>query len=261
MAYIKKEWKIYSVDELKEIAKNCTSKEEFRLKHKEEYSFCVRKKLNKEILSLIPHKTKWTKEALISDAKKYVKISDWMNANISAYNTALKKDFYEECVSHMTRLTFGPNIKWDYDKIKEVYVKYTNIMDLRLNDGAAYNTAMRYGWHKELSKDMKRGWDNKRNVKWTFENTKKEALKYNSIKELQTKSSSAYNAAIRKKWLMDIIGHMDGGYTKWTLEKLVNVLSQYPKNKWSTAKECKTAYVYIKRHKIEDKVLELLNKK
>jgi hypothetical protein len=260
MVYVKKVWKDYSLGELKTIAENCASKEEFRTKFKEQYSYCLRKKLDKEILALIPHKKKWTKETLFEEAKKYDKISDWMTANISAYNTALKKDFYAECVSHMTKSFFGPNKKWDYEKIKDIYSKYNNIKDLRTENTAAYNTAIRCGWHVELSKNMERVWG-KVNVKWTFENVKKEALKYNSIKELQTKSSSAYNTAIRKKWLVDIIGHMNGGNTKWTLEKLVETLSQHPKNKWYKIKECQAAFVYIKRHKIKGKVLELLDKK
>jgi len=260
MVYVKKVWKEFSVKELTNIAKGCSSKEEFRTKYKEQYFYCLKKKLDKEILSLIPHKKKWTKDTLIQDAKKYDKISDWMTGNISAYNTALKTEYYEECISHMERGVFGPVKKWDYNKIKKIYSKYNNIKDLRTNDATAYNSAIRYGYHKELAKNMERGWQ-RLNLKWTFENVKKEALKYNSIKELQIKSSSAYNTAIRKKWLLDIIGHMNGGNTKWTLEKLVGVLSKHPQNKWYKIKECQTAFVYIKRHKIKDKVLELLDKK
>jgi hypothetical protein len=260
MVYVKKVWPEFSIEELTKIAKSCSSKEEFRENYKEQYYFSLRKNLNKQILSLIPHKKKWTKDALIEDAKKYTKISDWMNNNISAYNTALKKDFYLECVEHMTKGVFGPVQKWNYDKVKEIYQKYDNVRDLRLQDTIAYNTSIRYGWHKELSKNMERGYS-KANVKWTFENVSNEALKYNSIKELQIKSPSAYNTAIRKKWLLNIISHMNGGNTKWTLDKLVDVLSQHPKNKWYKTKECQAAFVYIKRHKIKDKVLELLDNK
>ena len=160
----------------------------------------------------------------------------------------------------MTKGTFGPVQKWSYDKVKEIYDKYDNVRDLRLQDTIAYNTSIRNGWHKELSKNMSRGFS-KNNIKWTYENVSKEALKYNSIKELQQKSPSAYNTAIRKKWLLNVIGHMNGGNTKWTLEKLVDVLSQHPKKKWYKTKECQAAFIYIKRHKIKDKVLELLNNK
>ena len=257
MPYVKKIWPNYTVEELIQIAKSCSSKEEFREKYKYHYSFCIRKHINKEVLSNIPHKKKWTKEALILDARKYNKISDWMSYNISAYNTALKKDFYEECVSHMVRGVFGPNQKWNYDLIKQIYSKYNNIKELRINEITAYNTSIRYGWHKELSKDMMRGWGSCK-VKWTFENVHNEALKYNSIKELQIKSPSAYNTAIRNKWLMDIIGHMKGGNTKWTIDKLIDVLSKHPKNKWYKIKECQAAFIYIKRHKIQDKILPLL---
>ena len=129
MVYVKKVWKEFSVKELTDIAKSCSSKEEFRTKYKEQYFYCLKRKLDKEILSLIPHKKKWTKETLIEDAKKYDKISDWMSGNISAYNTALKTDYYDECISHMERGVFGPIKKWDYNKIKKIYSKYDNIID------------------------------------------------------------------------------------------------------------------------------------
>ena len=260
MAYVKKTWKVYSIEDLKKIAKNCSSKEEFRIKHKEEYNFCLRKSISKEILRLIPHKTKWTKEALIAEAQKYVKISDWMQNNISSYNTALRKEYYEECISHMSRGVFSAEVKWTYEKVQEIYSKYTNIKELRINDTAAYNVAIRNGWHKELSKHLLRNWE-RENIKWTFENVQKEALKYNSIKEMQKGSTSAYITALNKKWLNDIVGHMKGGYTKWTTDKLVDVLSKHPKKEWRFVKECKAACVYIKRHKIEDKIMNMLDTK
>jgi hypothetical protein len=258
MVYTKKVWKTYTIEELKEIAKSCMSKEDFREKYRSQYNYCLKHKISKEILDLIPHKRKWTKESLIADAKKYNKRSDWMNANMSAYNTALRCDYYEECVSHMEKKEFGRERHWTYELVKEIYSKYNNIMDLRINDSATYNASIRYGWHKELSKNLDRGW--KKTKKWDFEAVAKEALKYNSIKDLQKNNSSAYNVAIRNKWLMDVIGHMNGGNTKWTIEKLIDVLSKYPKNKWYKTKECHTAFVYMKRHKLQDKVLEKLKK-
>ena len=60
---------------------------------------------------------------------------------------------------------------------------------------------------------------------------------------------------------MQVIEHMEGGYTKWTTEKLVEVLSKHPKKEWTKVKECKAACVYIKRHKIEDKVMNMLSTK
>lgn len=254
MVYQKKVWPTYTIEELVKIAKSCSSKEDFREKHRQHYNYCIKHKITKEILTLIPHKKKWTKEALLEESKKYNKRSDWMSANISAYNTALKSDFYEECVVHMVKKTFGKEIIWTYEVVKEIYLKYDNIKDLRENDISAYNAAIRYGWHKEFGENLERGWN--KNKKWDFDAVSKEALKYNSIKDLQRNNPSAYNTAIRNKWLMDVIGHMSGGNTKWTIDKLVNVLSKHPKNKWYKIKECHAAFVYMKRHKLQNEVLE-----
>lgn len=259
MAYVKKVWPEYSFEEIKSVALLCESKEEFRNKYKIYYDYCIRKKIRKEILAFIPHKKKWTKEALIVDAQKYKTISEWMYNNISAYNTALKKDFYDECIEHMKRGFFGPYQKWNYDTIKEIYSKFTNIKELRINETAAYNTAIRNGWHKELSKDLIRGFEHAKR-KWTYEAVKAEAMKYNSIKDLQKNNSSAYCTALKNKWLMDIIGHMDGGNTKWNIEKLVGVLSKYPKNQWYKYKDAQAAFTYVKRHNLTNMIEKELNK-
>lgn len=257
MVYVKKEWPTFTIDELENIAKSCSSKEEFRENFKTQYNYCLKNKISKQIMSFIPHKKKWTKDTLIQEAKKFKTRSEWMYSNISSYNTALKSDFYEECVSHMEKGIFGPVQKWTYDAIKDVYSKYNNLKDLRINNSPAYNTAIRNGWHKDLSQNMDRGWG-KGKIKWTFDNVFSEALKYNSIKELQTNSPSAYHTAIRNKWLMDVISHMKGGNTKWTIDKLVDVLSKHPKNKWYKIKECHAAFIYMKRHKLENVVIEKL---
>ena len=194
MAYQKKVWASYTMEELTEIAKSCSSKEDFRKNYKQHYNYCIKHKIKNHIMSLIPHKKKWTKEALLLEAKKYNKRSDWMSANISAYNTALKSDFYDECVEHMEKKSFGKELVWTYDSIREIYSKYDNIKDLRENETSAYNAAIRYGYHRELGKDLDRAWNKKK--KWTFENVAKEALKYNSIKELQVNSPSAYNLSL-----------------------------------------------------------------
>jgi hypothetical protein len=146
--------------------------------------------------------------------------------------------------------------KHTYENVKEVYSKYSRIKDLFDNDRKVYNAAIRNGWHKELSKNMERYVTD--NSTWTFEKVKVEALRYNSIKEFKEGNRSAYFKAVYSKWLLDIIGHMTGGNTKWTIEKLVSVLKNYEINRWYKTPECKAPLAYIKRHKIEEQVLNEL---
>ena len=63
----------------------------------------------------------------------------------------------------------------------------------------------------------------KKNNYWNFENCKLEALKYKTRTNFKEKSRSAYNSALRNKWLDEICKHMN--YVKrypfgyWTKEK------------------------------------------
>ena len=52
-------------------------------------------------------------------------------------------------------------------------------------------------------------------LKWTDENSKKEALKYTSRKEFKLNSSGAYEVCRKNNWLDDVCKHME----KWTFEK------------------------------------------
>ena len=62
-------------------------------------------------------------------------------------------------------------------------------------------------------------------LKWTEEMVKIEALKYKSKSEFKLKSSSAYIAARKNKWLNDVTNHM--------------IIIRKPNNHW-TLENCKT---------------------
>jgi hypothetical protein len=46
-------------------------------------------------------------------------------------------------------------------------------------------------------------------MKWSFENCKKEALKYNYKKDFRNNCKGAYNKALKNKWIDDICSHMN----------------------------------------------------
>lgn len=252
-------------EQIIEIAKTCENKGEFIKKYYNIYTYLNKTDFKKEVMSMIPRKIKWTPESLIEDAQKYSSRSQWLKNNASAYNIANKSpELYQKCVAHMGASgkfgTPATHKKYTYENVKEVYSKYNTINELFNNDRNVYNAAIRNGWHKELSKDMKKYVTKKQQV-WTFERVKEEALKYNSIKEFKENNRNAYFKAVYSKWLVDVIGHMTGGNTKWTLEKIVERLSQHDKNSWYKNPSCRAAYYYMKRHNITDKVYNELRKK
>lgn len=53
---------------------------------------------------------------------------------------------------------------------------------------------------------------------WTKEKCLEEALNFNTRKEFQIKSSSAYSSAQKNRWLDEICAHMNSFGTHWTKE-------------------------------------------
>lgn len=258
MAYQKKEKKIYTKDDFIEVIKSCETKSDFTKKYPKLYRLLIHREYGHELINLLPRKMKWTDENLIEEAKKYVTKSEWMKNNISSYNVALKrKEIFKQCVEHMkSDRVFGKTI-YTYDYCKEVYSKYETIKELLKNDKAVYNAAVRKGWHEHLSRGKKKYSDHNSNY-WTFDKVKEEALKYNSIKDFASNSRSAYFKAVYSKWLLQLIDHMEGGYTKWTLEKICDVLKKYEPKMWYKTKECKAPLAYAKRHGIIEDVQKKL---
>jgi len=252
-SYTKKEWKKFTKTHLIEVAKSCSGKGDFYVNYRDEYNFCNREGILKEILKVIPRKRKWDKESLLEEAKKYSSRKEWMMNNISSYNTGIKLGYYDLCVKHMGKpKSFSPEKKWTYGKVKAVYDKYTNLVDLRENDSAAMSAAYFNGWHKKLSKNYIKVPNRK--LKWTYDKVKEEFLKYDSIKELSKNNPTVYVKALKNKWLKEIATHMTKGYKKWTIEKLVEEVSKYPKTQ--LYKKCPAALQYIKRHKLEKQIFK-----
>jgi hypothetical protein len=251
-------------EQIIELAKGCENKGEFIKKYYNIYTYLNKTSYKKEIMELIPRKIKWSPELLVEEAKKYTSRSQWLKNNASSYNIANRNpELYEKCVEHMGSCgKFGePNTtkKYTFEVVKDTYSKYETINELFKNERNVYNAAIRNGWHKDLSKNMKK-YISRKQI-WTFERVREEALKYNSIKEFKENNRNAYFKAVYSKWLSDVITHMTGGNTKWTLEKIVEKLSQHDRRSWYKDPNCRAAYYYMKRHDISDKVMNELKKK
>jgi hypothetical protein len=254
----------YTKDEIIELAKTCENKGEFIKNYYNIYTYLGKTDFKKEIMDYIPRKIKWSPELLIEEARKYNTRSQWLKNHTSSYNIAIKtREIFDRCVEHMTfHGKFGEAHgvkKYTYEDVKNVYSKYTKVKDLFNNDKKIYSAAVRNGWHKDLSKDMERYVS--KSGRWTFDRVKEEALKYKSIKDFKNNNRNAYFKAVYSKWLLDVIGHMTEGNTKWTVDKVADKLSQYDKKIWYKTPECKAAYYYMKRHDITNKVMSKLDEK
>lgn len=245
----------YTFDEVKEILLKCGSKTEFHKKHYRLYVHCKKIGWLSELDKILPRKKKWTLKTLKEEASKYSTRSEFMKSNISAYNVALKSGHYDEIVSHMGEPNkFQPQTKWTYDKVKEIYDMSKTLKELRTNHGQkVIMVAKKNGWHDEFSKHFTK--DPHPNLFWTFDKVKKEAEKYKSRKEFGLMCPSAYQRAITMEWMDEISSHMKKGYTKWTKEKMMEMISDCKSMK-DVKKKSSALYVYIKRHNLQEELFK-----
>jgi hypothetical protein len=240
----------FTIGEIQDIAKTCGDKSEFRKKYHGIYRHAMKMGWKDELSKVLPHKRKWTFETLKSEALKYKTRGEFMKANISAYNVSLKSDRYPEIVLHMgEKKRFEPKTKWTYDTVKEIYSKCRSLKHLRESHGQkVISSSKRNGWHEDLSKHFKK--EPRPNLKWTLERVTEEAKKYDSRKEFGVMSPSAYQKALEMKWMDSISNHMKGGYTKWTKEKMLEIISGC-RNMRDIKKRSAALYIYVTRHKLQ----------
>lgn len=188
----------------------------------------------------------WTKENVRNEALKYNNRLDFYKKSSGAYDKAQKNGWLDEVCSHMklngniykrmiyvyefedgcayVGLTYDLKNRNNHhlnDKRSSVY-KHLNGKNIKyklieLTDFIEKNKAQELEKYFYL-KYVKEGWNmlnasktgalGGNTLKWTKDEIKKEALKYKSKSEFKLKSSSAYTAARKNKWLDDVTSHM-----------------------------------------------------
>lgn len=188
----------------------------------------------------------WTKETCHEVAKKYTTRTEFSIDAGGAYTIAKRNDWLDEICSHMTvvgdkkhraiyvfefqdrhayvGLSYNikerkqqhlNNQKSPVYRHREKTLEYTfkNLTDyISINDATKMekhflNEYKNNGW--TLLNTAKTGALGGSTLKWTFDRCLEEALEYNTRKEFETNSQSAYNSARRNKWLNEICSHMD----------------------------------------------------
>jgi superfamily II DNA or RNA helicase len=165
----------------------------------------------------------WSKEKCIKDAKKYKSRKEWRKKSSSAYSSAYRNGWLEECCRHMIRLV---------NKIKrftkELCIKDANKYKTRTEwfkkSQSAYSKAWNNGWLEECCKHM--GQKMKPPRYWTKEKCIEDAKKYKTRAEWNKANSYACYTAWENGWRDECCKHME--------EKMK------PKNYWT------------KQHCIED---------
>lgn len=93
---------------------------------------------------------RWTKEAVISEARKYTTIRDFSKNNPMAYQAAHRRRWADEALAHMER-TSKPNGYWNYENVKAVAIKYkTRSAFANSEHQVAYQRALDNLWIEEF---------------------------------------------------------------------------------------------------------------
>ena len=101
----------------------------------------------------VQRKVKWSLETCKVDAQKYQTRAVWQRESASAYATALRKGWLDDCCSHMKRGKL-PDGYWTKERVISDARNYDTVTAWRKSNGAPYNKARRENWLTEATAHM-----------------------------------------------------------------------------------------------------------
>jgi hypothetical protein len=147
----------------------------------------------------------WTKQRCAEDALNYETKYEWQKKSSSAYNTALKNDWMDECSGHMVTQKV-PKSFWTKERCLNEALKYDTRTDWRSGSMNSYRVAKKNGWFDECVKHM--GPVVKYKGFWVKELCIEEAVKYKTKNEWKKNSIGSYESARRNGWFDECVKHM-----------------------------------------------------
>lgn len=140
---------------------------------------------------------KWTKEAVLKEAKKYTSLSQFKYNNNSAYSAARLNGWLVE----MHWFSRPKYIKWTKEATFEEAKKYNKKYHFQIGCEAAYKVALKNGWIAEMD------WlkENDYYRIWTKEAIFEESKKYTTLSNFRKKCRGGYHAANINGWLKEMV--------------------------------------------------------
>lgn len=145
-------------------------------------------------------KTKWTKEAVFEESRKYRTKADFRKGCSGASSAAQKHGWMKEITWFEKPVPW--RLKWTKKTVFTEAKKYSSFDAFRNGNRRAYDVAYKNGWHEEMTwlqrKQIKRGfWDSKDNVL-------SKSRKYTSMKDFRKGCIGAYDSARKNGWLEEM---------------------------------------------------------
>jgi hypothetical protein len=168
----------------------------------------ARRELTKPELLRIKNRLKWTLEACVAEAQKYTTIKQWRTKSESSYQAAFKKNWIDDCSSHMSRALHKKD-HWTLKRCIEDAKLYKTKSEWQQGRRSGYSFAIKNKWLEQCTSHMVP--DGRKTVGqriWTYEKCIELALSCKSRAEFKKASGSAYARARIRGWLDDCCSHM-----------------------------------------------------
>jgi len=169
------------------------------------YRFALRHDLaarvTRHMERLIEH-GKWTKQSVLTDARKYGNKRDWRNASQSAYVVAIRNGWLREACEHMT-VTKAPNGYWAAERILAEAARFENTADWNRASPVSYGIAKK---RQLVPASMPR--KKKPHGFWSKERIALTAATFKTRGEFRVTAPSAYTIAAASGWLEVVCAHM-----------------------------------------------------
>lgn len=95
----------------------------------------------------------WTKQRCQQEALNYKTRTEFYKKSTGAYHVARKNDWLNSICGHMITKR-SPKGYWTKQKCQQVALKYNSRMKFKLNEGGAYNVALKNKWLDDISSHM-----------------------------------------------------------------------------------------------------------
>lgn len=158
-----------------------------------------------EHMKLINGRTQWswTDEAIMEDARKYQKSSQWKKSSPAAYVAAIRHGILGKCTEHMNK---RPRTNWTADLVLQDAKKFDSEIEWSEESKNAFLAAKRLGILDQCVAHMTVR--KLRSPRWTEQELLESARLYATRSEWAKKARGAYSAAREKGLLEQCCAHM-----------------------------------------------------
>ena len=229
-------------------SKQYHSRSEFALKSPSAYDAARRNNLLDGMPWLKPKipsrpTSKWTKETIFEESKKYATRREFSSNARTAYQKAMQSGWLDEMPwLKVTPIIYNPRKIYSKEKILEISKKYNSRSSFARGNSQAYHIACKEKWLDEMPWLV---------LRTTYESMKEsifdESHKYQSLSEFKSSKPDIYAIALKKRWLKEMTWLCPVLRLQYAKEEVFEISRKY-KSKSSFRKGEKDVYNYAEKN-------------